>query len=177
VTSTSRRTTLGQAAWPAALIVTLLGVAAAHATEDTADTREAAAHTPDAAGAALEQTVEPGFAPVYDALSAQCGSCHVVGGADGPWALNRTPTATSYPECLSAPVPARERCATYHELVDPPGPGIPAWIDRAIPTDSDLYAQACVRGVSFHLGNSLPEGPDEAFCNLLLDWIDAGAPY
>jgi hypothetical protein len=142
----------------------LVATGAVHAAEDT--TVES-----------LAQTVEPGFRPVYDALSRHCGNCHVVGGADGPWALDRTPTESSFPRCLSAPAGERERCATYHELVDPPGPGIPAWIDPAVPADSDLYEQACVPGVSFHLGNSLPAEPDETFCKLLLDWIDAGAPY
>lgn len=150
--------------WPAAVAASLAGSSAVAAAQRSA-------------AESLQQAVEPGFGPVYEALAGHCGNCHVVGGADGPWALNRTPTETSFPECLSAPAQARERCATYHELVDEPGPGIPAWVDTAVPSDSDLYGQACVQGVSFHLGNSLPAEPDEAFCKLLLDWIDAGAPY
>jgi len=121
----------------------------------------------------LREAVQPTFAPVYEALTAHCGACHVVGKADGPWALDRAPGTA----CQGRPAEDRTRCTTYHELVDEPGPGIPPWINRAVPTDSDLYVQACVAGVSFHLGLSLPSTPDEAFCELLLDWIDAGAPY
>ncbi len=118
----------------------------------------------------------PGFAPVYSLLQTHCGACHVQGVADGPWSLNTPPSADRFPECLDEPDAAALQCATYHELVDPPGPGIPAWIRPEDGAASDPYAQACDAEVSFHIGHSLPEKMPDAGCAEFLSWIEAGAP-
>jgi len=115
------------------------------------------------------------FLPVYELLRSHCGSCHVRGLADGPWSLNTPPAADRFPECLKEQAAAALRCATYHELVDPPGPGIPAWVRPDDAQGSEPYVQACDPEVSFHIGHSLPQKLADADCERLLRWIKAGA--
>ena len=118
-----------------------------------------------------------GFGPVYELLERHCGACHVQGGADGPWSLNTPPSDRRHPECLAASESTRLACATYHQLVDEPAPGIPAWIRPAEAAASEPYVQACVPEGSFHIGHSLPEPPAAEECALLLRWIEAGASW
>jgi len=131
------------------------------------------------AGPAAVQAAGPvapvGFDPVYDLLTEYCGGCHVQGQADGPWSLDTPPTAEHFPVCLGEPVSDRLRCATYHQLVDAPAPGIPAWIRPEDGPASEPYAQACDPEVSFHIGHSLPAPLDAGDCALFLDWIESGA--
>ena len=118
---------------------------------------------------------EPTFNPVYDLLEQRCGECHVRGAADGPWSLNTPPSADRFPSCLTEPEAAALECATWHELVQSPGPGIPAWIRPDEATASEPYVQACIPNGSFHIGHSLPERLSTEECDLLLRWIEAGA--
>jgi len=117
-----------------------------------------------------------GFDPIYDLLTEHCGACHVRGQADGPWSLNTPPAADYFPACLAEPVEAQLRCTTFHQLVDVPGPGIPAWIRPADGPESEPYAQACDPEVSFHIGHSLPAALADADCATFLSWIESGAP-
>jgi hypothetical protein len=132
-----------------------------------------AAGLPGVASAAANEA--SGFAPVYELLESHCGACHVQGEADGPWSLNTPPSADRFAQCLTEPEAAALRCATYHELVDPPGPGIPAWIRPEDPPSSEPYAQACDTEISFHIGHSLPQRLPDADCERFLRWIEAGA--
>lgn len=116
-----------------------------------------------------------GFDPIYELLEQRCGDCHVQGEADGPWSLNTPPSLDRFPECLTEPGTAALRCATWHELVDSPGPGIPAWIRPAEAAASEPYGQACVPEVSFHIGQALPDGLSAAECDAFLRWIESGA--
>ncbi len=125
------------------------------------------------AGIAAEGSL--GFDPIYQLLETRCGECHVQGVADGPWSLNTPPGPDRYPDCLSEKGAAALRCATWHELVQPPGPGIPAWIRPEDAQGSEPYAQACVPEVSFHIGHSLPASLSESECSAFLQWIKAGA--
>lgn len=125
------------------------------------------------------QAAEPApaaFAPVYALLQTHCGACHVQGVADGPWSLNTPPSTERFPVCLDLPAAAALECATYHELVDSPGPGIPAWIRPAEAGASEPYVQACDPEASFHIGHSLPEKLSDEACGRFLRWIEAGAP-
>lgn len=133
-----------------------------------------AAAAAGAAGAA--GATEGGFDAVYAMLQLHCGACHVQGEADGPWSLNTPPGLDRFPECLDEPGASALRCATYHQLVDSPGPGIPAWIRPEEATGSEPYTQACDPAVSFHIGHSLPAALPEADCAGLLRWIESGAP-
>lgn len=117
------------------------------------------------------------FEAIYRLLSTHCGDCHVQGAADGPWSLNTPPRADRFPECLDLADPEQLRCATWHELVDAPGPGIPAWIRPAEAAASEPYAEACDPAASFHIGHSLPEKLPDEECARFLSWIEAGAPY
>ncbi|MGE0625870.1 MAG: hypothetical protein AB7I04_19655 [Pseudomonadales bacterium] len=117
-----------------------------------------------------------GFDIIYELLSEHCGSCHVRGQADGPWSLDTPPSADAFPECLAEPADEQLRCSTYHQLVDAPGPGIPAWIRPADGAASEPYAQACDPEASFHIGHSLPAALEDDECAAFLGWIEAGAP-
>lgn len=117
----------------------------------------------------------PGFDPVYDLLQAHCGECHIQGAADGPWSLDTPPRADRFPVCLEEASDAALRCATYHELVDAPGPDIPAWIRPGEARQSEPYAQACDPSVSFHIGHSLPAALPPEACAVFLNWIESGA--
>ncbi|HEY5645718.1 MAG TPA: hypothetical protein VIS76_07250 [Pseudomonadales bacterium] len=128
-----------------------------------------------AAAPGAAEAPAPGFDPVYDLLTEHCGACHVRGQADGPWSLDTAPTSARFPECLTEASAQQLRCATYHQLVDAPGPGVPAWIRPADGGASEPYAQACDPAVSFHLGHSLPSALPAADCDLLLRWIEGGA--
>jgi hypothetical protein len=127
-------------------------------------------------GAADGPSTAARFDPVYDLLTAHCGACHVRGGADGPWSLDTPPRADRFPECLPENGEAALRCATFHELVDAPAPGIPPWIRPQEAAASEPYAQACDPVVSFHIGHSLPAKLPDRDCTLFLEWIEAGAP-
>jgi mono/diheme cytochrome c family protein len=115
------------------------------------------------------------FDAVYTVLSEHCGDCHVQGAADGPWSLNTPPRPDRFPECLEVPAEAQARCATYHQLVDEPVPGIPAWIRPEEAAQSEPYLQACDPDGSFHIGHSLPAALPAADCAGFLGWIEAGA--
>ena len=117
-----------------------------------------------------------GFDAIYDLLAEHCGSCHVRGQADGPWSLDTPPAADFFPECLTEPAEERLRCTTYHQLVDAPGPSIPAWIRPADGAASEPYAQACDPALSFHIGHNLPTALADVDCATFLDWIVSGAP-
>jgi len=118
-----------------------------------------------------------GFAPVYALLQHHCDACHVMGMADGPWSLNTPPTAERFPQCLAAPSLEQLQCATFHQLVDEPAPGIPAWIRPSEAAASEPYAQACDPVLSFHIGHSIPEPLPAADCSAFLRWIEAGAAW
>jgi hypothetical protein len=124
---------------------------------------------------AVSLASEPTFDPVYDLLEQRCGECHVRGEADGPWSLDTPPSTDRYPACLTEPEATALRCATWHELVQSPGPGIPAWVRPNEATASEPYVQACNPDRSFHIGHSLPAGLTTAECELLRRWIEAGA--
>lgn len=128
-----------------------------------------------AARAVDEAAEETGFAPVYALLQTHCGACHVRGGADGPWSLNTPPSTERFGECLAEPQDSALECATYHELVDSPGPGIPAWVRPEEAAASEPYAEACNPEVSFHIGHSLPQKVPDADCARFLHWIETGA--
>jgi len=116
-----------------------------------------------------------GFSQVYMLLSEHCGACHVRGVADGPWSLDTPPTQQRYPECLEVEASEQLKCATYHQLVDPPVPGVPAWIRPTEAAVSEPYAQACDPDNSFHIGHSLPTSLAADQCSGFLGWIEAGA--
>lgn len=116
-----------------------------------------------------------GFAPVYELLGRHCGACHVRGVADGPWSLDTPPGADRFPVCLERPEAEQLGCATFHELVDAPGPGIPAWVQPGDPAASSPYLQACDPSVSFHIGHSLSAALPEPDCAAIRSWIEAGA--
>ena len=123
---------------------------------------------------ATDQSVT--FSEIYGLLTRHCGACHVQGVADGPWSLNRLPGADYFPQCLDrADDEARRICVTYHQLVNEPGPGIPAWI-RPGDAASEPYAQACDTSVSFHIGHSIPTVLAIDECDRFLAWIHSGAP-
>lgn len=117
------------------------------------------------------------FLPVYALLSEHCGACHVQGVADGPWSLNTPPTLDRFPECLALSESDQLSCATYHQLVDEPAPGIPAWIRPREAASSEPYVQACDSTVSFHIGHSLPAALQDEDCAFLLHWIENGAAF
>lgn len=119
-------------------------------------------------------TAGEGFAEVFVLLSAQCGECHVTGKADGPWSVDAAADPQRFPECAGLDLSQQARCTTFHQLIDPPGPGIPAWIDQQQGDDNPIYLQACNPSASFHLGHSLPAQPDLALCGSLQKWLDAG---
>lgn len=125
-----------------------------------------------ASGASSDQA---GFLDVYHILQRHCGACHVQGAADGPWSLNSPPSGERFPQCLSETGEARVQCATYYQLVEEPGPGIPAWIRPEEAALSEPYSQACDPELSFHIGHSLPGPLPAGECATLLDWIEAGA--
>ena len=121
-------------------------------------------------------SAEPGFAPIYALLQTHCGACHVQGVADGPWSLNTPPSTDRFPECLAEQQSAALQCATYHELVASPGPGIPAWVRPEDGSASEPYAQACDTELSFHIGHSLPQRLPDEDCARFLRRIEVGAP-
>lgn len=127
-------------------------------------------------GPAVAGDAAAGFEPVYALLQTHCGECHVQGRADGPWSLDAPPSASFLSECLGAPPDERLRCTTFHQLVDAPAPGIPAWIRPADGAASEPYAQACDPAVSFHIGHSLAVPLTDGECRAFLGWIEAGAP-
>lgn len=120
---------------------------------------------------------DAGFSEIYQLLDHHCGDCHVQGIADGPWSLNTPPDDQRFPECLGSDEYTQLRCATYHQLVDAPGPGITAWIRPDNAPASEPYVEACDSTASFHIGQSLPEGLPEHSCAMLLAWIRDGARY
>jgi mono/diheme cytochrome c family protein len=115
------------------------------------------------------------FVAVYDLLVTHCGACHVQGIADGPWSLDTPPTSERFAQCLPLDPDEQLRCATYHQLVDIPAPGIPAWIRPEQAPLSEPYAQACDSTTSFHIGHSIPESLSDRDCAGFLGWIEAGA--
>jgi mono/diheme cytochrome c family protein len=115
------------------------------------------------------------FNAVYDLLLTHCGECHVQGSADGPWSLDTPPSRDRYPECLDLTEAEQLRCATYHQLVDEPGAGIPAWIRPVEAAMSEPYVQACDSVASFHIGHSIPGRLPDQECVGFLGWIEAGA--
>lgn len=117
------------------------------------------------------------FAPVYQILRNQCAGCHHVGGASS-WVVDMSPTADKYSGCLvHADLHSRHQCTTHQQLVEVPGPGIPAWVRPEQAASSEPYVNACVTEESFHIGVSLPEKlPDQA-CKMIFDWITRGAHY
>ena len=117
----------------------------------------------------------PDFRLVYDILRQHCGACHVQGIADGPWSLNTAPSSDRFAQCLAEKGDAQLRCATYHELVDEPAAGIPAWIRPAEASLSEPYVQACDPSASFHIGHSLAAALPAEACTALLHWIESGA--
>lgn len=130
---------------------------------------------PPPVSASTAVTVSYDFVAVYDLLVTHCGACHVQGNADGPWSLDTPPTVERFPECLPLDPEQQLRCATYHQLVDIPAPGIPAWIRPEEATLSEPYVQACNSAVSFHIDHSLPESLSEQDCAGFRGWIEAGA--
>lgn len=125
----------------------------------------------------MSAAASPGFEEIYELLTTHCGTCHVQGGADGPWSLNTPPAADRFPSCLTGPESMALRCATYHQLTEVPGPDIPAWIRPEEAAASEPYVQACVAGTSFHIGHALPQGVPAPDCARLLLWIETGAHY
>lgn len=117
------------------------------------------------------------FAPVYQILRDQCGSCHHVGGASS-WVIDMSPTVYKYSACLAhVDLRSQHQCTTHQQLVEVPGPGIPAWIRPQQAAKSEPYVNACVTEESFHIGVSLPEKLPDAACRMILDWIIDGAKY
>jgi hypothetical protein len=135
----------------------------------------AAAQTEIAGSGEGAEVSVTGFDSIYAMLYSSCGDCHVQGLADGPWSLNTPPGPERFPECLAEAGERALLCAAYHQLVDAPAPGIPAWIRPAEAAQSEPYAQACDPAVSFHIGHSLPERLPDASCAMFLDWIESGA--
>ena len=123
------------------------------------------------------QAEAAGFDEIYAILSQHCGACHVQGAAEGPWSLDTPPGPDWFPVCLERPAADQARCATYHQLVDAPGPGIPPWIRPDDATGSEPYVQACEPAQSFHIGHSLPAALPASDCGRLLEWIVAGARW
>ena len=117
------------------------------------------------------------FAPVYQILRNQCGNCHHMGGASS-WVIDMSPTTDKYSQCLAqANLAAQHQCTTHQQLVEVPGPDIPAWVRPQQAAKSEPYVNACVVEESFHIGVSLPEKLPDVSCRMILDWITAGAKF
>ena len=116
---------------------------------------------------------ETAFGPIFEILNTHCGRCHRRGGASS-WIVDTQPSANSYPACVG--VERQDQCTTYLQLVEMPGPGIPAWIRPEEAAASEPYVQACDAQGSYHVGVSLPETLPDAECRRFLDWIVGGAP-
>ena len=115
------------------------------------------------------------FEPVYQILKNQCGQCHHTGGASS-WVVDLPPAADQYTACLEpADEAARHQCTTYRQLVEVPGPDIPAWIRPHEAAKSEPYVNACDAEASFHIGVSLPEKLPDSQCKTILEWIVSGA--
>jgi hypothetical protein len=116
------------------------------------------------------------FKPVYQILKAHCGACHRQGGASS-WTIDAPASSERYAQCLiHDDQQAIERCTTWHQLVDAPGPEIPAWVIAGQPGDSAPYVQACDPEQSYHLGVSLPKLLSPETCRIFAAWINQGAP-
>ena len=128
----------------------------------------------------LNPTTPPpdaGFSGIYGLLVEYCGDCHVQGQADGPWVVDAPADPDRFPDCVRLAAADQRRCTTWHQLVDSPGPDIPAWVSLQDPASSEPYVQACVQEGSFHIGHSIPGALSATECASILGWIQAGASY